>query len=276
MKLTLPLALLAIGAVAVSLYAIARPADDTPVLDRAGADLLAPVAPRRALATRAASSKPAAAAPIIEDVGDVDSFGRNVVWLGVTQGNLQLASACPSPPEPGSHCQALAPAPAATVFNFTDIAAIKLPPKSSKTLLCYWFSPVLSVRYNNSTAVPAIARLAYSPSLTVESPLLDDPALIDPTTGAPFGGRLTTGMTSSERFETPLPAGTVINERTRDSNVCIAGFLTRRTLVETYGLSDAQARDFFRKPITVRLNVSGSAQLVENASLIFGLRVVGD
>ena len=56
----------------------------------------------------------------------------------------------------------------------------------------------------------------------------------------------------------------------------MAGLLSKRALVENYGLTEAQAREFFRKPTTIRLNVSGSAQHVGFASLTFGLRVVGD
>lgn len=274
MKPVTTLVLLA-SATVVSLFAFARPGNDTPVLDRAGADLLPSSARRHVLAARASDMR-ATAAPTAEEVGDVDSFGRKVVWLGVTQGNVQLAATCEPPSDPRSGCQVLAAAPTPTAFNFTDLASIKLPGKASNSLLCYWFSPYLQVRYGNPTGTPAVARLTYAPSLTIESPVLDDPALIDPTTGAPFGGRLTSGMTSSERFETPLAPGMVLNERSRDSAVCIAGFLTRRSLVDLYGLTDAQAREVFRKPITVRLNVSGSVQYVDNASLVFGLRVVGD
>jgi hypothetical protein len=100
--------------------------------------------------------------------------------------------------------------------------------------------------------------------------------LIDPTTGLPFGGQLLTGMTSSQHFDVPLPATTHITERTRDSAVCIAGLISRNTLMETFGLSDAQARDFFRHAMTLRLNVNGSAQYVDSATLYFGWRIVGD
>lgn len=277
MKPVVPLVLLATAALAGSLVAIGRPGDDVPVLDRVGADLLAPAAtPVRATTRLAPGGVGPAAAPTIDEVGDPDSFGRTVNWLGVLQGSVQLADTCP-PATPNTGCQVLSPVRGAiTPFTFNDLDAITLPGKSAKTLLCYWFSPFLSVRYANPTAAPVIARLTYQPTLTIESPVLDDPALVDPTTGAPFGGRLTTGMTASERFEVPLDAGVTLNERTRDSAVCIAGFLTRRSLVELYGLTDTQAREVFKQPITIRLNVTGSAQHVADATLVYGLRVVGD
>jgi hypothetical protein len=224
---------------------------------------------------KSASAK--AAAPTIEEVGDVDSFGRNVVWLGLTSAFINLSDTCPTDPDnPDELCQVLAPAPAFTTFNFQDAARMTLPGKSTHSLLCYWFSPLLTVNYANFGATRALGRFRYTPTLTVENPVLDNPALIDPTTGAPFGGKLLTSMTSSESYQVPLEPGVSFTERTRDSAVCMAGLLSKRALIESYGLTEAQAKDFFKQPTTIRLNVSGSAQNLGFASMVFGLRIVGD
>ncbi len=224
-----------------------------------------------------AAARPGASAPLAgpgaADVGDADSFGRNVQWLGLAAESIALQADCSGVT---GNCQALAPAPAATSFSFSDIAHISLPKKSANSLLCYWFSPYLTVSYDNPTAAPVVARLSYTPTVTVENPVLDDPSLIDPATGLPYGGQLLTGLTSSERFEVPLPAGLQITERTRDSTVCIGGMISRSALVDTFGLSAAQAKEFFKQPTTLRLNIDGSAQYVDFASLYFGLRIVGD
>jgi hypothetical protein len=219
----------------------------------------------------------AAAAPTVEDVYDVDSFKRNVTWLGLASAFINLSDTCPTDPDnPDELCQVLAPAPGFTSFNFEDAAHITLPGKSANSLLCYWFSPVLNINYANFGATPTYGRLRYSPTLTIENPVLDDPALIDPTTGAPFGGQFLTSMTASESFVVPLDPGVNFTERTRDSAVCMAGFVSKRALTDNYGLTDAQAKEFFKQPTTIRLNVSGSAQNVGFASMVFGLRVVGD
>lgn len=213
----------------------------------------------------------------VDEVYDVDSFGRYVKWLGLTSAFINLQTGCPKPTTPDEYCQELSPTVGAvTSFSFSDAARIKLPKYASNSLLCYWFSPVLSVTYSNPTATRTIGRLNYSPTLTVENPVLDDPALIDPTTGAPFGGKLLTSMTSSERFQEALEPGVTLSERTRDSAVCMAGLLSHKALIETYGLTPAQADDFFASPTTIRLNVAGNVQYVSTASLVFGLRVVGD
>lgn len=272
---------LVLSAAAIAAGASQRtPAADPPPAEIASMDLRVPAATRRPAARMAPSGgrvEATARAPTEDEVGDVDSFGRNVRWLGLTQMNITLADTCPADPGEDSACAVLSPAPAATNFQFNDVARIVLPPKSAESLFCYWLSPYLTTTYANPGAAPVIARLRYSPTLTIENPVLDDPALIDPTTGLPFGGRLTTGMTSSELFEVPVPAATTFTTRTRDSAVCIAGFVSRRALMDNYGLSSAQAKEFFKKQTTVRMNlVGGSAQYVAGATMVFGFRIVGD
>lgn len=245
-------------------------------IERASPDLVPTALQRRLSHANRTVTTRSGTAVTIADVGDADSFGRSVTWLGLTSAFIDLEPACPPPSSPDQLCQTLAPAPSATSFHFVDAARIVLPAKATHSLLCYWFSPVLSVTYDNPTVAPVIARFRYTPTLTVENPVLADPALIDPTTGAPFAGSLLTSMTSSELFEQPVPAGVQFTQHTRDSAVCMAGLLSRRTLIETYGLTAAQADEFFRQPTTVRMNVAGSAQYVGAANLVFGLRIVGD
>ena len=224
------------------------------------------------LRARVASPLGSAAAVTAADVGDVDSFGRNLRWIGLTDMSVVLSDDCTGI----ASCQVLAPAPATTDFSFTDLNHITLPEKATNSLLCYWLSPLLDISYDNPTAAAVVAQLRINPTLTIDNAVLATPGLIDPTTGLPFGGSLLTGMTSQQRFQVPLPAGLHIDERKRDSAVCIQGFLSHTALVETYGLTDAQATDFFKHQTTVHLNLSGSAQYVDFASLYFGFRIIGD
>ena len=213
----------------------------------------------------------------VDEVYDVDSFGRYVKWLGLASAFVNVQSGCPKPTSPDEYCQELNTAPGAiTTFTFNDAARIKLPKGASNSILCYWFSPVLTYTYSNPTTARVIGRLRYNPTLVVENPVLSDPSLIDPTTGAPFGGQLLTSMTSSERFEDSLEPGVTLNERSRDSTICMAGLISHQSLIQNYGLTPAQADDFFASPTTVRMNITGSTQYVSNASLVFGLRIVGD
>lgn len=244
-----------------------------------GADLLPRAARPRAATTGMHPSTTdvrASAAPTVEEVGDVDSFGRNVRWLGVQQMNIDLLETCPAePPFDGYACQTLAAA-GPTSFAFEDVARFVLPKKASKTILCHWFSPFLSLAWNNPGGSHELGTLTYQPTLTVENPVLDDPALINPQTGLPFGGSLLTGMTASERIVAPLAPGMAYDELHRDSATCIAGFVSKKGLMLNYGLSEALADEFFRKPMVVRMNIQGTAENLADARMVFGLRIVGD
>ena len=262
----------AIGLAGATVFVQARQAPQRPdPVSLHPADLVSQQTKRGlTLAKRAA---PATTSVTLEDVGDVDSFGRNLRWLGVTQLNAALTTDCSTWTGPG--CQVITPG-AFTSFNFTDLARIRLPPRATKSLLCYWVSPLVTVRYENPSASTVNALLRYSPTLTIENPVLADPALVNPMTGLPFGGRLDTGMTSSEFYEVPLAPGVAFTQRSRDSAVCIAGFLSKRALVDNYGLTEAQATAFFQQETLVRMNLSGAVNHVADASFVFGLRIIGD
>lgn len=263
------------GALGLALAAVlvqARQAPQRPdPVDARSADLVTPQMQRGL--TMSARVSPALDAITVEDVGDVDSFGRNLRWLGVTQMNASLTTDCSTWTGPG--CQVITPG-AFTSFTFNDLAHIRLPPKATKSLLCYWVSPLVTVSYENPSASPVNALVRYNPTLTIENPLLNDPSLINPMTGLPFGGRIDTGMTSSEFYEVPLMPGAAFTQRSRDSAVCIAGFLSKRSLIDNYGLTDAQATAFFQQETMVRMNLTGAINHVAAADFIFGLRIIGD
>ncbi len=177
------------------------------------------------------------------DVGDSDSLDAVCKWLGVADYSVTLASDCTGAVAPYV-CQVVAPSPATTTFDFEDVNRIVLPKNSANSLLCYWLSPWFTVTYSNPTASTVVAKLVVDPTITIENPVLNTPGLIDPTTGAPFNGKLLTGMTSLQHYEIPLPPGITLNESKRDSAVCIAGLMSRKTLTEVYGLSNSQANAF--------------------------------
>lgn len=274
---------LAIGAHAASRWAsadaplAASPASPTAIVATANTGT-APVS-KAALAARPVAGEQtlgAKRAPTQLEVGDVDSFGRNLKWLGVQQMAVELASTCGPVVDPAYPCVHLDPVNPTTAFNLQDVQRFVIPGDSAESLFCHWFSPVLSVAYLNPTDFPVKGWLDYTPTLTIENPVLNDPSLVDPNTGLPYNGRITVGMTGSEREEVLLGARQDLFSRTRDTATCVAGFVSKRQLVEVYGLSPAQARKFFRKPTTVRMNIRGNARFVADAYLIFGLRIVGD
>lgn len=229
------------------------------------------------------ASLQAKAGPTDADVGDADSFGKNVKWLGLLQtGSISLQPDCTPvpgdpPPGPDDRCVTLNPAPAVTTFDLPDIGRIKLPARASASLLCHWLSPIAFYNMQNTTGVfQPNASFRLSPYIVVENPVLADPSLIDPGTGLPFGGRWETGFAATYQDSNSMQPGERQSRRWSESRTCIAGFVSKRNLVEGLGLTEAQARNFFRSEMTLRFGLRGSASLVTGASVIYGLRVMGD
>jgi hypothetical protein len=218
-----------------------------------------------------------AMAQTADEVGDADSFGRNVIYLGVASTPaITFKTNCSSapPPAPG-RCVTLNPQPALTSFTEDKLDTIMLPAKATNSLLCFSVTPNISFMLHNQTGVAQpMARFGARPTVILENELLNDPSLIDPTTAAPFNGRISFGLATY--FESRNMA---VDEREYKSlfvsRHCIEGF-NRRVLAETYGLPPAIADDFFSHPITLTFGAAGDAQLVGNAGYYYGVRVYGD
>jgi hypothetical protein len=77
-----------------------------------------------------------AAGPTAEDVGDLGSFGHNVLYMGAASVAVQLTTAaCPAPsptPDPRDQCFTLNPPPASTTFNAENICTIRLSKKATQ------------------------------------------------------------------------------------------------------------------------------------------------
>lgn len=212
-----------------------------------------------------------------EEVGDADSFGRNVKWLGLLSAYVYLAEDCtPAPGDPvDPRCITVNPAPAATVINAPDLATITLPGRSAETLLCHWQTPIVQVSFANFTVNPGNYQFRVTPTYRFESEVLDDPTLIDPATGLPFGGQINTGLSAINQSGSIEP-GEHRFESITGTRMCIGGIITKANLMNQYGLSEAQARKFFKKPITITIGLTGNARMVDGANINFGTRFTGD
>lgn len=218
----------------------------------------------------------AMAAPTVEEVGDPDSFGRNVTYLGLAQTlAVVVLPDCTGSDPTFERCIVGNPAPSSTSFDESDLGSITLPAKASKSLLCFTLTPLVQVNWQNTLAAPALARFSANAVVTVENPLLDDPALIDPGTGMPFGGSITVGLSTFHDTHTLQP-GETDSKTLFMTRACIAGVMNKRALVENYGLTENQAREFFKKPMTVRFGSRGTVALSEFTSYFYGIRLYGD
>ena len=226
---------------------------------------------------RAAEAK----APAAEEVGDADSFGKNVKFAGLmSTGVINLASDCtpdPSfPPGPDDHCFVTNPAPALTSFSVTDAARMTIPGKTAQSLFCHWQTPAVIYTFANPTGTyQPNARIVITPSYKIENPVLSDPALIDPNTGLPFNGSFTVTLPGI-RHGRSLQPGEFQTERDYGTRACIGGLVSRAALIETYGLSESLADKFFKKDTIITMNITGQGVLVDFASIIYGTRFVSD
>lgn len=213
-------------------------------------------------------------------VGDADSYGRYVKFIGLMNtGVITLASDCTPdpafPPGPEDHCIATAAAPAITPINIPDAARVLIPAKSANSLFCHWQTPFVVYGFANPTGTPQPgARIIITPTYTIQNPVLNDPALVDPDTGAPLAGSITVALPGVRRARS-LDPGEVQVERENGTRVCDTGIVSK-ALLAGYGLSAAQQAAFFKADTVITMNITGSARLVDFASIIYGTRFVGD
>jgi hypothetical protein len=112
----------------------------------------------------------------------------------------------------------------------------------------------------------------------VESPVLQDPQLINPLTGQPFNGFLVEELLGAHNFDQMLgPRQSWNGDDHGRSRFCNNGFVSKARLMSRYGLSAAQANAFFASDITLRLGIKGSARLLADfGQLTFNIRILSD
>lgn len=214
------------------------------------------------------------------NVGDADSFGRNVRWLGLMSSvPLALRPSCaPLPGDPvEQRCAEVDPAsPGARMARFDNVASMTLPARSVNSLLCHWLTPTTGGSFANYSGMDdRTARMALYPRLTVVNDVFNEPGLVDPVTGEPIVGKIDIAM-SSIWSTAALDSGETTMHRSSSTRTCIGGFITRQVLMQGYGLSERQAAAFFANPTTLQLGVDVVTQHVASAGVTLSVRWVGD
>jgi hypothetical protein len=220
------------------------------------------------------------ASPTEAEVGDPDSFGREVVYLGLAQtATVSLQEDCTpdpnDPPPPQDRCVTLNPQPNATTFSVDNLDTIQLPAASTRSLLCFTLSPSATVSFNNLTGVrQPSARFTARALITIENEVLNDPALIDPATGLPYNGRMTfrIGTYSESRS---IAADERQQQTFMFSRDCVGGLVSKNSLMFS-GLSALQATLFFANPMKLTFGSEGTVQIVDFVSYFYGVRLYGD
>lgn len=227
------------------------------------------------IAPGAAFERTLKAGPSEAEVGDPDSFGRAKTYLGVKQTPfLSLVPDCTGfPPD---SCIELNPAPALTSVDESDLAVFELPKKATNSILCFTFTQFATWNFSNFTGATQTARMQLRPRVRIESEVLDDPALINPSTGLPFGGVLDDIPITVERESKSIEPGQFETRSTSITRSCTGGLVNPRSLALNYGLSPAVISEFFKQPITLSLGVIGDVAMVEFVSFSVGARLYGD
>ena len=211
--------------------------------------------------------------------GDPDSFGQNVKFMGVViTGVVYLDQTCifgPGELLPEDRCIVLNAAPGATTFDVKDIGRITLPANSSKDILAFNGSHNRNYQFFNQTGIAQpSAFFHYIPYITIESDALKDPRAVDPQTNLPLNGKWEIGLSASTGVDRSL----AINERIRDgssySRTCV-NCLSKTFFVESGIPADVIDR-MYHGPITIRLNLRGSAKLVSDGVMFYAMRFFGD
>ena len=223
-----------------------------------------------------ASTAIAAAAVTDAEVGDADTFGKNVTYLGLGQTMpVFLADDCTGTDPATSRCIIQQPAPLLTTFDEAGLGVMTLPGKATKTLMCFTLTPFINLQWTNNTGAQQLARFNAFAVITIDNSVLNDPALIDPNTGAPFNGSLEI-LLSTWRNTHTIENGELEVQTSQQSRGCNAGLVSRRQLVETYGLTEALAKEFFKKPMTIHFGASGSVSMSQLTQYFYGIRLYGD
>jgi hypothetical protein len=269
-------------AAAITLVSLdASAATQRPTIEKSP-DVLRPQQLKRSLARAAIGPQLAsplatvAAAPTVDEVGDADSFGKNVTYLGLAQTMpVEILDDCSGSDPAIERCIVQQPAPLPTNFNESGLAVMNLPAKATKDVMCFSFTPFIDLSWANFTATQQTAIFQAVATITIDNAVLDDPALIDPNTGSPFNGSLKVSLSTWHHRQSMEP-GQFEDEDSSQSRACIAGLVSKQALIANYGLTDAQATQFFKKAMTLHFGAGGTVQMQQFAQYFYGIRLFGD
>ena len=213
------------------------------------------------------------------DVGEPDSFGKNAQFLGIATSGIVIIDPTCNPADigplgPDDRCVSPDASGNVPLQTFNDIGRINLPGKSVSNIIYAIANHTAVFSIFNPNATTQVGRVSYVPSVTIVSDALNDPSLIDPTTGLPFNGSFTTtGIGSLTTSKSMAGFGNEFqaNSYTRANTV---GF--SRTFFAALGLSNQVIDQLYKKPITIKLNIRVSSRFVDSGTFAYSIRFLGN
>ena len=219
-----------------------------------------------------------------EEVGEPDSFGKNVKFLGsAVSGTIYVYHSCDPAVlldeleltlSPNDRCLAAANGGASASATFTDIGRITIPGRSADNVIYFIANNTISNDLQNNFANGLPVFFTYIPRVTIESAALNDPTALDPTTGQPLNGSLTVGISGVKQFFRTVPAGEFEFYNDTYSTAATRGFA--RSYFADLGLPAAVVSNLYRQPMTIRLGMRVSVRNIFLGQYFYTMRFMGN
>lgn len=220
----------------------------------------------------------------VADVGEPDSFGKNVKFLGsAVSGTIYVYHSCDPQVlldelqltlSPDDRCLAAANGGASASATFTDIGRITIPGRSADNVIYFIANNTISHDLQNNFANGLPVFFTYSPRVTIESAALNDPAALDPVTGQPLNGSLTVGISGTKQFIRTVPAGEFEFFNDTYSTAATRGFA--RSYFADLGLPPTVVNNLYRQPMTIRLGMRVSVRNIFLGQYFYTMRFMGN
>lgn len=215
--------------------------------------------------------------PTDADVGDVASFGKEAKFFGFAQsGVVVIARDCSTiPVGPDGRCYTISPTTNGVVFDARDIGRIHFPKDTFQQVMYMLSRHQFTYVLTNTTTQNKTARFLYRPYTTLVSDVLNDPSLINPQTGLPFAGKMDISNFGSRSFTKTLFPNYQEIDTVAYGSTSLSG-VTKKFVMDNYGLSQQVVDDLFYAEFSILLNVQGSAINVDQANFSWGARFIGN
>ena len=220
----------------------------------------------------------------VTDVGEPDSFGKNAKFLGTAQtGIVYVYNSC----DPAvlladlgltlgtdDRCLPLPTLGQSVTATYNDIGRINFPKNSIDNVIYFIQSNLVNYELSNPNANQVFSNFSYSPSYTLVSDALLDPAAIDPNTGLPMNGSFTTGVGGGKVIVKTYPANSsdLVSERFTSS--ATRGFA--RSYFADLGLPQSVINKIYNKPLTIKLNLRVRANFFTFGQFGYSVRFLGN
>ncbi|MBK7705775.1 MAG: hypothetical protein IPJ30_08325 [Acidobacteria bacterium] len=234
-------------------------------------------------AIRAVQKEPVNALLSVSDVGEPDSFGKNVKFLGTARTGVVYVYLSCDPAVlladvgvtlgPDDRCFVHTVGTPTSSGTFNDLGRITIPGRSADNTIYFVVNRTIDNEFQNTFANEIPTFFRFSPRLTIESTALNDPAAVD-TNGNPLNGVLTISAFGTRIFNNSLHPGAYETSCDQSSAAASTGFA--RTYFAALGLPPQVIDQLYRRPMTIKLGMSVSVRGVYFGQYLYSMRFMGN